>query len=446
MRCRCCYLLLRLIKSVGSKEIRPHVENIVDGIQRLLFPPVAPQPEALIPPNEALYLFESTGILLGTTGLDDEVQVNLCKAVLTPHIQSIERTLGNPDLDRDVEANGEQLAMSISAIAQLSKGWQKHPPPGVQTILAAAVDVCHNVLLSLPSSPVVRNRTAVLLQRMILCLGEQILPAMPGFFSSLLLHCTLEDDVLDISQLMNQICIKFKGKAAVALDSALLPFLKKVMTIQIGDGDANSGYASGGISPPPHLIIEQLSVRKQAFATLQHIAVHNVSSVLYSETNVASLGDILQLMNDGAITVPDPVMKKVCVQFFCELIDQFGRCGGTMQGQTPTLAQHVSTAFFDFVYSVFVPGMLRCVLDSTFNFKDALYRRVLLEYCRALWLLKQSSLGGNDDIFQSRVIETLASNEVMKVEERVEIANGFRNAGCGKDMELALKVWKEKLQ
>lgn len=117
-----------------------------------------------------------------------------------------------------------------------------------------------------------------------------------------------------------------------------------------------------------------------------------------------------------------------------------------MQGQTPTLAQHVSTAFFDFVYSVFVPGMLRCVLDSTFNFKDALYRRVLLEYCRALWLLKQSSLGGNDDIFQSRVIETLASNEVMKVEERVEIANGFRNAGCGKDMELALKVWKEKLQ
>ena len=119
-----------------------------------------------------------------------------------------------------------------------------------------------------------------------------------------------------------------------------------------------------------------------------------------------------------------------------------------MQGQTPTLvAQHVSTAFFDFVYSVFVPGMLRCVLDSTFNFKDALYRRVLLEYCRALWLLKQTSLGGNEDIFQSRVIETLVLGEAaMKVEERVEIANGFRNAGCGKDMELALKVWKEKLQ
>ena len=114
--------------------------------------------------------------------MDTAVQVRCATAVLTPHIRSIEQTLQSPDLTRDVEAYGEQLSMSISAIAQLSKGWQKHPPPEVQTVLAAAVDVCRNVLLALPSSPLVRNRTAVLLQRMILCLGENILPPLPSFF------------------------------------------------------------------------------------------------------------------------------------------------------------------------------------------------------------------------------------------------------------------------
>eukprot|EP00584_Thalassiosira_punctigera_P016369 CAMPEP_0172576752 /NCGR_PEP_ID=MMETSP1067-20121228/137885_1 /TAXON_ID=265564 ORGANISM="Thalassiosira punctigera, Strain Tpunct2005C2" /NCGR_SAMPLE_ID=MMETSP1067 /ASSEMBLY_ACC=CAM_ASM_000444 /LENGTH=297 /DNA_ID=CAMNT_0013369429 /DNA_START=700 /DNA_END=1590 /DNA_ORIENTATION=- len=234
VRCRCCYLLLRLVKSVGANAMRPHVEAVVDGCQRLLFPPPS-QPTLSIPPDEALYLFEATGILLGQTGLDAAVQVRCATAVLTPHIQSIERTLQSPDLTGDVEAYGEQLSMSISAIAQLSKGWSKHPPPEVQAVLAAAVDVCRNVLVVLPSSPSVRNRTAVLLQRMILCLGEGVLPAMPSFLDRLLEHCATEEDVLDASQLINQLCIKFKERAAPAVDGALLPFLRRVLAVQLAE-------------------------------------------------------------------------------------------------------------------------------------------------------------------------------------------------------------------
>ena len=434
LRCRCCYLLLRLIKSVGAKAMRPHVEAVVDGIQMLLFPS-DPQLQ-MIPPNEALYLFEATGILLGTTGLDDDMQVRCIEAVLTPHIQNIQRTLQNPDLARDVETYGEQLSLSLSAISQLSKGWQKHPPTGVQTVLAAAVDICRNVLAALPSSPLVRSRTAVLLQRMILCLGEGILPVMPSFFSLLLSHCALEEDVLDISQLMNQLCIKFKENAATALDAPLLPFLQHVLAIQIGTSGMDNGGSDNGISPPPHMITEQLSVRKQAFATLQHIVIHNVSIVLYSETNVNSLGDILQLMNDGAISVPDPVMNKTCAQFFCELISQWGRDHST---------QHVvSNAFFDFVYGTFVPGIICRSLDRTFNVKDALYCRVLAEFSRALWLLKQSYRGNSE--FHSRVIDMLViSGDASGRKGSQKIANGFQNAMSGKDIEMTLKAWKDEL-
>ena len=421
VRCRCCYLLLRLIKSVGAKAMKPHVEAIVEGIQTLLFPPPGAQTNIDIPANEALYLFEATGLLLGTTGLDSDIQVRCATAVLTPHIQSIGAILQNPEITRDVETYGEQLSLSISAIAQLSKGWQKHPPPGVQEVLVAAVDVCRKVLLALPSSPLIRSWSAVLIQRMIFCLGEGVLPLMPTFFPPLLLHCTLEEDILDISQLMNQLCIKFKEKAVAAIDLALLPFIQKVFAIQTGN------------------ITEQLSVRKQAFATLQHIALHNASPVLYSQTNVSSLGDILQLMYDGASSVPDPVMNKTCVQFFCELISQWGGSGII---QAPP---NVVNAFFDFAYSVFVPGMTVRILDNTFNAKDALYCRVLAEFSRSLWLLKQSCRGNVE--FQSRFIEIVLNGGggERKLGSQ-KIALGFQNAACAKDIELTLKEWKVEQQ
>jgi len=252
---------------------------------------------------------------------------------------------------------------------------------------------------------------------------------MPTFFPPLLLHCTLEEDILDISQLMNQLCIKFKEKVVAAIDLALLPFIQKVFAIQTGN------------------ITEQLSVRKQAFATLQHIALHNASPVLYSQTNVSSLGDILQLMYDGASSVPDPVMNKTCVQYFCELISQWGGAGGNQQDPPP----NVVNAFFDFVYSVLVPGMTVRILDNTFNAKDALYCRVLAEFSRSLWLLKQSIRGNTE--FQSRVIEMLVlgggggdSGSGIRKPGSQKIAFGFQNAACAKEIELTLKEWKVEQQ
>lgn len=434
VRSRCCYLLLRLVKSVGAKAMRPYVEVVVDGIQRLLFPSTN---ILQLPANEALYLFEITGTLLGTTGLDNEVQQRCATAVLTPHVQSIEKTLQSPDLARDVEQYGEQLSMSISAIAQLSKGWQNHPPPEVQAVLVAAVDVCRSVLVALPSSPLVRNRTAVLLQRMILCLGERVLPTMPAFLDALLSHCSTEEDVLDVSQLLNQLCIKFKENAAPAIDVALLPFLQKVLTMQLSETSVVP--TASCVAPPPHLVTEQLSIRKQAFATLQHIATHNASAVFFSERNVGSFGDILSLMNDGATTVPDPVMKKTCVVYMSELVQQWG---GTNSQPCP-VPQNVKDGFFDFICEVFVPGMLRCILDSSFNAKDALHYRVLSEFSNVLWLLKQSSAE-----FQSRVMEAFVlggSDTGVIPRGSPNIASGLQNASSGKEMESYLKAWKEEV-
>lgn len=436
VRSRCCYLLLRLVKSAGGKAMRPYVEVVVEGIQGLLFPTKG---AAVLPiePNDALYLFETTGLLLGTTGLDEDVQQRCATGVLTPHVQSIEQILQSPDLHRDVDAYAEQLAMSISAIAQLSKGWQGHPPPGVQNVLAASADISLKVLVALSASPVIRNRTSVLLQRMILSLGEGVLPKMPEFLQALLSNCTLEDDVLDVSQLFNQLCIKFKEKAVPAIDSSLLPFLQKVLALQLSE---TSVVPSGNsVAPPPHVVTEQLSIRKQAFSTLQHIATHNASAVLYSENNVGSIADILRLMNDGATVVPEPVMKKTCAMFFGELTRAWSQEGCSV----PT---NVKNGYFDFVYETFVPAMLRCILDSSFKVKDAMQYRVLAEFSVVLWLLKQSYRGNVE--FNTRMVDLLRSSSRNPTGSSANanldlIASGFQNASSEKDMELCLKALKD---
>ena len=222
------------------------------------------------------------------------MQVRSATAVLTPHVQSIEQTLRDPNLTSDVEAFGEILSISLLAIAQLSKGWQKNPPEELQRVLTAAMAVCRNVVVAFAKSPLVRNSTSVLLQRMILSLGHLVLEFLPGFLGPLLSYCTLEEDVLDCSQLMNQTCIKFKEGACPAIDSSVVVFLQKVLAIQL----------TSDVSPPPHLITEQLSIRKQAFSTLHHIVTNKATAVLYSDTNVGSLNDVLKLMVDGAVAVP----------------------------------------------------------------------------------------------------------------------------------------------
>jgi exportin-T len=63
VRSRACYFLLKLVKAL-VKTMRPYVESLVTGIQGLLANP-AKYP---LRSEDALYLFEAIGILLGKTG------------------------------------------------------------------------------------------------------------------------------------------------------------------------------------------------------------------------------------------------------------------------------------------------------------------------------------------------------------------------------------------
>ena len=147
----------------------------------------------------------------------------------------------------------------------------------------------------------------IFLQRMILCLGPQVLPSMPPFLDLLITHCT-NQDVLDVSHLLNQLCSKFKGRAIDAVDPAVSPFLRKCYSLMptfdevVDHGDI-----------PPHLLTEQLSIKKISYAFLQHVATYQVTQVLLSSNNIGSIEQVLQYMSEGALNVQEPILKKTCI-------------------------------------------------------------------------------------------------------------------------------------
>lgn len=412
---RSCYLLLKLVKSLVS-DMRPYVETAVTGIQGLL----SNQSQYSLRPDDALYLFETIGLLLGKTGLSPKEQQQSLTKVMAPHIQSIEEMIQSSDLARDPEYFGGVLSSSLSAVAYLSKGFSK-PPPEVQLVLAETLNVALVVLEVLPEKEQIRRNSIILFQRMIQCLGLLVLENAPRFFAILIVNCT-SGDVVDVAQMFNQLCIKFKQDAAPALDRALLPFLQKCHSLMPVTGEVVQGDI------PPHLLTEQLSIKKLTFTVLQHIVTHRATVVLLSPSNSPSFESIMRTMSEGAISVEDAVMKKTCIQFFQELVDQWGeQVNGSINGNSS-----IQQVFLQYICTSFGPGMIKCLLDPNFDEKDAMLSRCVVEFASVFWSFKARR---GAEIFQQGIVMGCLQSSGCPS----NILAGFQAASNRIEMEVCMK-------
>ena len=415
MRSRACYLLLKLIKSIPT-VLRAYAETAVNGIQGLLSNPTT----FPIEPDDKLYLFEAIGILLGKTGMEAADQQRYLTAVMTPHVRSIEEILACPDAKQDPETFGTALASSISAIAFLSKGF-RNPCQEVQAVLLETVAICHRVLQALPESDAVRSKTLIFLQRMILCIGPRVLPPMPPFLDLLITHCT-NQDVLDVSHLLNQLCSKFKEEAIGAVDAAVSPFLRKCYSLM-----PTFDEVVGQDDIPPHLLTEQLSIKKISYAVLEHVATYKVTPVLLSSNNLGSIEQILQYMSEGAVNVQDPTMKKTCITFFRELVDQWAA-----DGSIPNEHIAIQRGFNQFISETIVPGLTKSILDPSFNENDAMQARNVTQVAKLLSVLREKR---GDTEYEQIFI----GNVLARLQCPGEIITAFRGARNDKEIEKILR-------
>jgi len=415
VRSRCCYMLLRLVKSAGNNSndsgpnvMRPYVETAVSGIQALL------QNQSLqLQSDDTLNLFETIGLLLGKTGVEPSDQQRYLTQVMRPHIESIEQVLDHKEaLIQDPETYGEILSSSIAAIASLSKGF-KRPEEPVQLLLIEALHFSVKVLEALPSVEAVRNKTMVLMQRLIQCLEDRVAPIIPRLLQLLILHCS-QEDILDVAQLFNQLSIKFKERSIPLIDTALLPFLQKcyilandATTTTTAASEENNGMTTT-TTAAPHERTEQMSIYKLTYMVLNNLACNQASGVLYTATNLSSLEGILQSISEGATKVEDIIMKKHCLVFFKEVLEAWVVVDPTTAAASvnpssppPPPPPSVVQGFVQFLHSVMLPGVLKSfVQSSAFSIHDANQWRCVLEVVAILDTLRQRL----PDVYQQHVL------------------------------------------
>lgn len=340
-------------------------------------------------------------------------------SVIRPLIQHTEEILASPDLQRDPDHFSPILASSIAAIAFLSKAYLRQAPPHVKIVLLETVPTSLKVLKSLPSDELIRSKMMIYLQRMILCLGDQelFLFTMPQYLETLINSCE-EIDIPDVAQILYQLCIKLKEKAKPAIDGATLPFLRKCHTlIQRSTIDSDLNLI------PSHLLTEQFAIRKLIFVFLHQVVTNRCSHILLSATNAPALGDVLRAMGDGAILVEDPVVKKTCLQFFRELVDQWTGLSGVQS----------VTEFLQYLFVSFVPGMMGCMLKESFDEQDAMQNRNVREMGVIFSLIKQKC---SPNEFEQKVVR----DTILGYNCPANIISAFLQASNSDQMESCLKA------
>ena len=149
-----------------------------------------------------------------------------------------------------------------------------------------ALQATMECLRALPTFEVVRSKSMMLVHRMVLILGESILPCLNGLLEPLVTNCQGSDLVL-VVQLMNQLMIKFGHKAAPAIEAVLLPFLMHCSGIIPVDG------------PAPQVEVERVAVVKLQVLFLQHVASNGCVPALFSARNAPGLDGVMGLMLGG---------------------------------------------------------------------------------------------------------------------------------------------------
>lgn len=374
VRSRCCYILLRLVKHTVNL-LRDFAETAIVGICRLVEGHSAELTE-----DDKLHLFETVGILIGKTKMDGAQQRHHLQAIITPHIRHIEHLLAQ---QYEPETFILHASNAIAVIAFLSKGFTR-PPVEVQSLFAEILPYSLQVLGTMPQAEMIRNKTMILQQRMILMVGKATIPTGRHFLRLLITNCT-NDDLLLVAQLMNQYA-KFKEDAGLVLESELIPFIQRCdalarsESLEDDNDDDNVGSANTGCLS--HTAVEELRVRKLAYTVVQTIVCQQATAVLVSEGNVAHLPFLLETMCNGAVFASDPLVQRTCLKFFKDIAMQFN-------GSCNMISNDVKLMVLTFICQTVVPKALEMLsgLGSKL-LKDATTARLIQEVAEILTILR----------------------------------------------------------
>ncbi|PFX29322.1 Exportin-T [Stylophora pistillata] len=387
VRSRCSYLFSRFIKSHKANMLN-YAHDVLKRLQGLLVISAENGYQQLLSADDQLFLYESAGILIVASGAVPEKQLMYMKDLLSPIIEkfdSIVTKLMSETDDASSLVYAQQLYHLVAYASRASKAF-----PNQQALKASGCAPCFTealpIFLRALHIPIHRDTihsgVRQYLHRMIVCLGEEVLPFIPVAVSHLLEGCTARD-IQEFIPLINQIISRFKTQIGPFLREVFMAIVNRIFIVLGKPADAKDAQA----------VKEKETLRRSYFLFVGAVVTNDVTGVLTSQTP-QDLHQVLLTLIQGGVEFPDPVAQKISFNILRKLVELWGGSNGL-------------NGFREFIYESIVPASFMAPMKSNFDMNDAQTILALQEIALTQKMILQKQGVEFIEFLQSKYLPTL---------------------------------------
>eukprot|EP00794_Sanderia_malayensis_P005894 gene5894-6579_t len=317
---RASYLLMRFVKVLktqmqpfSDKLLRQFINLLVDGKDCNY------KNFSKMSADDLYYLYELSAILITCSGATPEVQCDTMKCLLSPVMIRFTYVFSNMEQIRFDELallNAAQELQSLMAfVSRASKAFSSQlslKNSGCSQCFTEALPIFLQSLTTPCHRDIIHSGVRQYLHRMIICLGDELLPYLPVAVTHLLKDCAVRD-IQEFIPLINQLIARFKTLIAPFLCEVFLPVVNTIFSIFNEPMDTADMQA----------FKERQLLRRSYYLFLCTIVNNDIAQVITS-LGAEDMKNILFTVVQGATDVQDPQVLQEMAQTLRIILNRRG--------------------------------------------------------------------------------------------------------------------------
>ncbi|KAJ3243800.1 pre-tRNA nuclear export protein [Chytriomyces hyalinus] len=336
VRSRVDYLFMRFVKEIKELKgkMKMYAGPLVEAIKDVLYiiPPQMQQPNVLANAQKQqlgssifdnqLYVFEAVGFLIS---LDEAAanQERLLQAILNPLMTSMQEILDTEMYKLDTAENPavtNYMRQLITAVGSVGKGFPDYDV-STKTVQSSPLwarvfkQALHRIILvlqTLNGFEVIRESARFAFQRMIGCVGDEILLFFqPLITAGLFTHCSTKE-LANFLPSVDLLMHKFKAAFLPILNDIFVPLVERIFYFL---NQAVTGFDE---------MNEMNDLRRSYFNLMNNIFVHDLMDVLISDTNSKHFNTVLQSTLHYGGDPSDTAAQKLALSLLSKMVAVWG--------------------------------------------------------------------------------------------------------------------------